>query len=748
MLLNELVSSYLETKKEIEKVSKNKNYNIEIEIRFGKIKKHIFNSIAPLATETDLYDSKATVEKIYEIKNKKTLTFKQVDLDFFIKEEISCDYINSSKSNKKTKLVMSLERPYKNVDNKIYIETRKKIRQSKQMNGFKIDKTIVEKDNGKKEYEIEIEITQNELDIKEFLEVFDNIQNSILKNISMKASVKSIVPELDLEKYKFNKPVDVTIRDAMRSFTKGGSISYKLDGIRKFLIIYECKKDGYGIYEISTLGEEKTIKKNSSNDQKITHVLDSEMIDNEYYIFDILVYSGKNICSNNLEKRIHYIPIVCHELNKDIQRKVFFYKPHIIFRDYNGFSKIHNLLLQDFTNNYITAYGNKCDGLIYTNAGGYLERVYKWKFVKTVDFLFTNESLKLFRKGKFVDCDFIPESFPLNIENNSIIECLVEKDKNNVNKAKFLRIRHDKTFPNMYEIAQKILRTLGNEKRIADSFKGNNVLMLRSYHNRVKEKLLNMGSGVLLDIGSGRGGDIHKWKKYRKIICIEPNLENIKELKNRLYPSTLSAEHLGTQTAEHLGTQTAEHLGTQTAEQTVAEVLLPQKFQGLNRNKKVEIINSTIENVIVRSRNSSEEYGHVQESSVDVVSAFFSLNLVDLDLTLKIIDKIAKQKSIFIATLMSKKYVKSFFDNIGTNSFSCKSYKIEIVEDKLFIHIKDTMVYNQIEKLVDVDRFANLVKKFNFRIIIRKRMDEEFFMSDSELVLSSMYEYLVMERKK
>ena len=44
---------------------------------------------------------------------------------------------------------------------------------------------------------------------------------------------------------------------------------------------------------------------------------------------------------------------------------------------------------------------------------------------------------------------------------------------------------------------------------------------------------MKVGS-TLLDIGSGRGGDLGKWKRFSKILAVEPSLEHIEELKRRL----------------------------------------------------------------------------------------------------------------------------------------------------------------------------------------------------------------------
>ena len=46
-------------------------------------------------------------------------------------------------------------------------------------------------------------------------------------------------------------------------------------------------------------------------------------------------------------------------------------------------------------------------------------------------------------------------------------------------------------------------------------------ILMKKYHNIVKQNILKNYKGKLLDIGSGNGGDIHKWKHFRKIVCVE-----------------------------------------------------------------------------------------------------------------------------------------------------------------------------------------------------------------------------------
>ncbi|KAG4086615.1 hypothetical protein H8356DRAFT_1372380 [Neocallimastix lanati (nom. inval.)] len=62
---------------------------------------------------------------------------------------------------------------------------------------------------------------------------------------------------------------------------------------------------------------------------------------------------------------------------------------------------------------------------------------------------------------------------------------------------------------------------------------------MRKYHNRIKQNILNECKGNLLDIGSGNSGDLHKWRNYKRAVCIEPDLEKIKNFKERIKTSEI-----------------------------------------------------------------------------------------------------------------------------------------------------------------------------------------------------------------
>lgn len=107
-----------------------------------------------------------------------------------------------------------------------------------------------------------------------------------------------------------------------------------------------------------------------------------------------------------------------------------------------------------------------------------------------------------------------------------------------------IRIRYDKPFPNGAEVADDNYRQLMQGMSLEDVV-DENTKFLRKYHNVIKRNLfrdsVNMSKAstdkdlVLLDIGSGRGGDVSKWfPGFDKVFAVEPNKEHIVELERRV----------------------------------------------------------------------------------------------------------------------------------------------------------------------------------------------------------------------
>ncbi len=98
------------------------------------------------------------------------------------------------------------------------------------------------------------------------------------------------------------------------------------------------------------------------------------------------------------------------------------------------------------------------------------------------------------------------------------------------------RVRPDKQHGNNIQVAWSVWRDIQQPIR-PETMVGNDLVLMRRFHNDYKASMLKKyGHGiVLVDIGSGRGGDLQKWKNSRvaEIYSIEPNAENRAEFEKR-----------------------------------------------------------------------------------------------------------------------------------------------------------------------------------------------------------------------
>ena len=100
------------------------------------------------------------------------------------------------------------------------------------------------------------------------------------------------------------------------------------------------------------------------------------------------------------------------------------------------------------------------------------------------------------------------------------------------------RIRSDKQYPNSINVVNDVASDIV-DPITEDFILLKNLDRLFLHNNIIKKKLID-GLGidsntVIIDIGSGRGGDIPKYKKYpyKHIIFVEPDPINLKEFKKR-----------------------------------------------------------------------------------------------------------------------------------------------------------------------------------------------------------------------
>lgn len=203
----------------------------------------------------------------------------------------------------------------------------------------------------------------------------DNIPEDILKLVKVRwpqVSVLSnaILQRVPLEKFYYSE---------------------KTDGEHKNLLIYN-----HCVYDVTHSDD---IKKMDNIDCEKTLILDTELYDNKFYIFDV-VYAEKDVSKENFLQRMSYVTV--EELGDKFKLKKF-----------NPISSM-NSLLEYIQNERSPETGNDIDGVIlqridtpyYPERGDYYVFKLKPRFLMTVDFMLIynkDGSYDLYTIGKYQD---------------------------------------------------------------------------------------------------------------------------------------------------------------------------------------------------------------------------------------------------------------------------------------------------------------------------------------------------------
>jgi hypothetical protein len=333
---------------------------------------------------------------------------------------------------------------------------------------------------------------------------------------------------------------------------------------------------------------------------------------------------------------------------------------------------------------------------------------------------------------------------------------IVEYEWDFINRIMIPRkIRKEKTRPNQLGIASAIWSDIQNPIDLR-TLTGNTFTFMSRYHNRIKWKLFNEAykelkpNPTLLDIGSGRGGDILKWKNAGRIVAVEPNPDHIKELINRIGSSLRQIEviivHNDDSDAEITNKlDTADERGDQIViiqtggENTelinsvvnhwlagpakLISMMLSMSFFWQNE----EMVQSLADTIL---RNLDPKVGRAIFFTIDgrmVRHAFEPMGLEDDTIIGGQIEKYDELK-LGDATLK--------YERDPTQSSNSRGSQIGV--DRLYINIPDSIVIDQEEWLVYLDDLSERLGP-GFKLSSTIRADREPFMSTGEYRLSNMY---------
>lgn len=250
----------------------------------------------------------------------------------------------------------------------------------------------------------------------------------------------------------------------------------------------------------------------------------------------------------------------------------------------------------------------------------------------------------------------------------------------------------------------------------------------RKFHNEVKSYMIKnyCNSPTILDLGSGKGGDLFKYnsnKNIQTIYLIEPNEDNIKELKERITKLQTIKSHDYKLQIVKAGSQDTDII-----------------LKALNKNK------------------------------VDVVTSYFSLTFLfqNEELLNRLVDTIdgsLEEGGFFVGTVMdgyrTLELLNRSIGNVNVDCYSIKSLsrlESNTYGNKIEINLRGTeTATTQTEYLVYLDLLTDKLRERNIKLIESIYFDDKSIesvvsnykiddMTDEEQTLNSLYRYFVFTK--
>ena len=711
-----------------EKTLKNPDY--EIEARFKNISERQWYRL--LGNLKSQYKESEVLSKEYLFENVKMVILND-ETTYQSKINISSYHLNLGMNGVKISVSEEKNLPKTTFFNKEKALVRDKKRHSFEiiLNKVRADLTIV---NGK-DYEVEIELIKSDSftsssfsdDVKEsnstfkqgLLLIFQHLYNSSIffekeeyENVTSflmgnNKNIHHLIPK---------KPKNIIPKQIV-SGLKNYYYSVKADGYTRFLVIYNNRiytlfpSDDFESYGL--IANEHT-KLNFPNSIFLMELipgekrLDDKTVPNYFLVFDEMIKNEKNYITryNSATNKIN-------KLNSILDKSIFKIEMKPIFpldnmtKFYNFYKNIDNL------------------GLLYSNDGVILtpmleDEIFKIKpFEKlTIDFLidYETKTLNITDKGKireFVGSDFpikIPFDSEFNVDWNSIPEGIKIgefrpiKNKDNIIFVFEKNRSFDKTTPNSNITASSIWTEINSEKEIIEYFnEDDNTFRLRNYHNMIKKHIFDdikdKQNSLIIDIGSGKGGDLSRFKDFSSILLVEPNENNLKELKTRL-------------AAYNFKKCTVLNIGGEDYVQIVDEA------------KK--LIDKKITKIYI--------------SFMLSLTFFFEKSMYDKLLrTLNSILSINSNQTIEFKVIF---FVMTNVENINSKPFQLEIRKEKGKQTLIYININDSIVEEQIEYEVDMEKLIKDIKGKHFKMINAEEFrKDDIYLSQLEKKINKLYSF-------
>lgn len=322
---------------------------------------------------------------------------------------------------------------------------------------------------------------------------------------------------------KYQKPIALTLRRLPIILRDESYMTAKLDGARRFIVAFNGM-----VYDIEPEHMHvRLLRTNSPYKDPFPTIVDAELVLDTYHVFDVCSFEGWYVGDLRLSARMTYVQQWVETFRYVIDCELKAYEK---IRLDDPFAHIDEFHRRHLDNNI------PIDGIIFTNEDlEYTDKVIKWKDHITIDMIMQE------------DGGFDERIIPNTIETNGVdithygtgiyeLEVLGVVDDEKLGPKldlRLMRFRGDKKFPNHSATIINNIEAFD----VRGIWNGHGCLLMRRYHNAVKRDLLRSvctNNSVVLDVGSGQGGDLSKWGKAKKVYCVEPNPNAVEELKRRL----------------------------------------------------------------------------------------------------------------------------------------------------------------------------------------------------------------------
>jgi SAM-dependent methyltransferase len=558
---------------------------------FYNLKKMFENQKTPKKiTKTREYiypDNKASIKKIVNLQDNSVTTMSKQSLrrydvyDYDLRMSVASERLN-----------------VKIVDENAYTLVRTKNRTSYQVPFGSLDLTVVEQNDKERshtvtkyEVELEIKVFNKDLIMGYLMVILQNRQdNFYVISGTERRRVMYEYKTMTSSHYFIGAQPETLHKERISVLYKSEySVTDKADGDRAFMIV-----DSMGCVYIVDNNMNKVLKTDVKTSFIKASLIDGELVryDNKVYFlgFDVLCYNGKDLRGDgsfDLRRRLQ----VLDEIVKNLSNSDYYNisaKQYYFGNVFSGAKRILDTVSEKFYEN---------DGLIFTPVNEPYPVVKKWSGLlkwkpaelNTIDFYVKkqdNKKWNLYVQGEmdrtsdkknrtttvlfdiqklcgeadsrvvtyettFGD-DLLDPTTGDTFKTDTVIEFRWDKTE-----SKFvpLRTRWDKTVNpkkhgNFSKVACDIWNNINNpvEKDYLLKFYSNpkssdkDVFFerMRRFHNKVKEYLYNKyckDIPKLLELCSGRGGDMHKWlyNNVKSVTGYDISEKNIEECKRRVY---------------------------------------------------------------------------------------------------------------------------------------------------------------------------------------------------------------------